>query len=81
MVSLENPPFLYKNKRITKEASRSWFRQTEGHGFPCMLSVPKDMVTAESLLGLKGRVDKLMEEKSVNREKLHTDNETSAVGV
>ena len=46
-----------------------------------MLSMPKDMVTVESLLRLKSRVDKLIEEKSMNREKLHTDNETPAIGV
>jgi len=46
-----------------------------------MLSVPKDVVTADSRLGLKGRADKLMEDKSINREKLHTDNETPAAGV
>lgn len=43
-----------------------------------MLSMPKDMVTIESLLRLKSRVDKLIEE---NREKLHTDNKTPAIGV
>jgi len=81
LVSLDNPPFLYKKKRITKEVSRSWFRRAEGHGCLCMLSVPKDVVTADSRLGLKGRADKLMEDKSINREKLHTDNETPAAGV
>lgn len=64
LLSLENPPFLYKNKRIAKEANRSWFRQTEGHGFLCMLSMPKDMVTCERLPALKSRVDKPMPEKS-----------------
>lgn len=81
LVSLENPPFLYKSKRITKEESRSWFRQTEGHGFPCMLSMPKDMVTSENPRGLTGRGDKLMEKKPMNREKLLTDNETPAAGI
>lgn len=56
LVSLENPPFLCKNNRITT-VSRSSYRQAAGDGFLCALAVPEGTVTTSSPHGLSGRWD------------------------